>query len=158
MKTFKQIVQEKKLTPAEKKKREEVAQAIERDNPDMPMAKKMAIATATAKKVAEASVTTLSNYMRKSAADAAKPGASARRQDKRIGGQKMADDKIRKMQGKSSASKIAATSGVDEETAQKLVKVYNSLNSTNAEIFNQKLENGGKDLQDMINFANKIVG
>ena len=46
-------IEEKTLTPAEKKKREEVAQAIERDNPDMPMDKKMAIATATAKKVAE---------------------------------------------------------------------------------------------------------
>jgi uncharacterized protein YeaO (DUF488 family) len=46
-------LEEKTLTPAEKKKREEVAQAIERDNPDMPMAKKMAIATSTAKKVAE---------------------------------------------------------------------------------------------------------
>ena len=46
-------VEEKTLTPAEKKKREDVAKAIERDNPDMPMDKKMAIATATAKKVAE---------------------------------------------------------------------------------------------------------
>ena len=46
-------MEEKVLTPAEKKKREEIAQAIERDNPDMPMDKKMAIATATAKKVAE---------------------------------------------------------------------------------------------------------
>lgn len=46
-------IEEKTLTPAETKKREEVAQAIERDNPKMPMAKKMAIATATAKKVAE---------------------------------------------------------------------------------------------------------
>ena len=44
---------EKHLTPAEMKKREEVAQAIHRENPKMPMAKKMAIATATAKKVAE---------------------------------------------------------------------------------------------------------
>lgn len=46
-------MKEKKLTPAEKKKREEIAKAIEKDNPDMPMAKKMAIATATAKRVAE---------------------------------------------------------------------------------------------------------
>jgi hypothetical protein len=46
-------LEEKTLTPAEIKKREEVAQAIERDNPKMPMDKKMAIATATAKKVAE---------------------------------------------------------------------------------------------------------
>ena len=46
-------LEEKKLTPAEMKKREEVAKAIERENPNMPMGKKMAIATATAKKVAE---------------------------------------------------------------------------------------------------------
>jgi len=49
----KEAVDEKTLTPAEKKKREEIAKAMERDNPGMPMAKKMAIATATAKKVAE---------------------------------------------------------------------------------------------------------
>jgi hypothetical protein len=46
-------LEEKVLTKAEKKKREEVAQAIERDNPGMPMDKKMAIATSTAKRVAE---------------------------------------------------------------------------------------------------------
>lgn len=50
---FKIKLQEKILTAAEKRKREEIAQAIERDNPGMPMDKKMAIATATAKKVAE---------------------------------------------------------------------------------------------------------
>ena len=44
---------EKTLTPAEKKKREEIAKAIEKDSPNMPMDKKMAIATATAKRVAE---------------------------------------------------------------------------------------------------------
>lgn len=49
----KRLQSEKTLTPAEIKKREEIAKAMERDNPDMPMAKKMAIATATAKKVAE---------------------------------------------------------------------------------------------------------
>lgn len=48
-----EVVDEKTLTPAELKKREEVAKAIGRENPDMPMAKKMAIATATAKKVTE---------------------------------------------------------------------------------------------------------
>ena len=47
---------EKKLTPAEKKKREEIAKAMEKDNPDMPMDQKMAIATAQAKKVAEETV------------------------------------------------------------------------------------------------------
>ena len=50
---FRTVIDEKTLTPAEMKKREEVAQALERENPDMPMDKKMAIATATAKKVAE---------------------------------------------------------------------------------------------------------
>ena len=44
---------EKTLTPAEMKKREEIAKGIEKSNPDMPMSKKMAIATASAKKVAE---------------------------------------------------------------------------------------------------------
>jgi hypothetical protein len=44
---------EKTLTPAEKKKREEIAMAMERENPGIPMGKKMAIATATAKRVAE---------------------------------------------------------------------------------------------------------
>lgn len=56
MKTFQTLrseIQEKTLTAAEMKKREEVAKAIERENPNMPMGKKMAIATATAKKVAE---------------------------------------------------------------------------------------------------------
>ena len=52
MKSFDQL-REKHLTPAEMKKREEVAKAIKRENPNMPMAQKMAIATATAKKVAE---------------------------------------------------------------------------------------------------------
>jgi len=50
----KEEIEEKTLTPAEMKKREEIAQAIEKDQPDMPMDKKMAIATAQAKKVAEA--------------------------------------------------------------------------------------------------------
>lgn len=53
---FRADLVEKTLTPAEKKKREEIAQAIERENPNMDMAKKMAIATATAKKVAEGSI------------------------------------------------------------------------------------------------------
>ena len=43
-------VQERKLTDKEMKKREDVAQAIKRDDPDMPMDKKMAIATSVAKK------------------------------------------------------------------------------------------------------------
>ena len=52
-KSFKKNISEKTLTPAEKKKREEVAKAIERENPNMPMGMKMGIATMTAKRVAE---------------------------------------------------------------------------------------------------------
>ena len=43
---------ERKLTGAEEDKREDVAKAIEKDKPKMPMGKKMAIATAQAKKSA----------------------------------------------------------------------------------------------------------
>lgn len=58
MKTFQMFLDEnaeldeKTLTDAEKKKREEIAKAIEKDDPDMPKDKKMAIATAAAKKAA----------------------------------------------------------------------------------------------------------
>ena len=58
--------------------------------------------------VDEVSSDKLGAYMRKSAADAGKPGASVRRQDKRIGGQSMADKKIRKKMGYSSTAKVAA--------------------------------------------------
>lgn len=44
---------EKTLTPAELKKREQIAQAMERQHPGMDKSKKMAIATAAAKRVAE---------------------------------------------------------------------------------------------------------
>ncbi len=62
---YKNAVTEKTLTPAEKKKREEIAQAIERDNPNMPMDKKMAIATAQAKKVAETILKTYKDFTSK---------------------------------------------------------------------------------------------
>ena len=49
---YEKMMGERKLTDAEKDKREEVAKAMEKDNPDMPMDKKMAIATSQAKKSA----------------------------------------------------------------------------------------------------------
>jgi hypothetical protein len=52
-KTLKQVLGEKHLTPAEMKKREDIAQGIEKSDPGMAMGKKMAIATAKAKQVAE---------------------------------------------------------------------------------------------------------
>jgi len=92
-KSKKEAVEEKKLTPAEMKKREEIAKAMERDNPGMDMSKKMAIATATAKKVAEKveqidelSPNTLSRYVKKADKQADKASdsysrAAARRSD-----------------------------------------------------------------------------
>jgi hypothetical protein len=205
-------MEEKTLTPAEIRKRDKIAKAIKKDDPDMPMDKKMAIATATAKRVAEAykvgqtvkptkgphagqdhevihvhgdgsynikpknmpasriryrlgaarakhdelkenpkfdprpgkswddyykkptkeakemdevSKDKLYNYMHKSADDVAKARGDARRQDKRIGGQKKADDKIRAMQGKRDAAhiKVPATEAkVDEISMTKLSK------------------------------------
>lgn len=52
-KSFSDILSEKKLTPNELAKREEIAKAMEKDNPGMNMGKKMAIATSVAKKVTE---------------------------------------------------------------------------------------------------------
>ena len=43
---------ERKLTPAEEEKREEIAKAMEEEDPDIDMSKKMAMATAQAKKSA----------------------------------------------------------------------------------------------------------
>ena len=54
-KTYRNCIKadERKLTDAEYEKKKEVAKAIKKDHPDMPEAKKYAIATATAKKVAQ---------------------------------------------------------------------------------------------------------
>jgi len=57
-------ITERKLTPTELKKREEIAAAIERDQPGMDKSKKMAIATAQAKKMSESKsgITEDTNY------------------------------------------------------------------------------------------------
>ena len=44
------------LSPAQLKKRDDIKKAIDRDDPDMDKSKKIAIATATAKKVADSIV------------------------------------------------------------------------------------------------------
>ena len=80
-KNFKNNIIEKTLTPAEMKKREEVAKAIEREKPNMPMGMKMAIATKTAKRVAESQdsepVTELSSELLGRYKKAASTSASA---------------------------------------------------------------------------------
>jgi hypothetical protein len=53
VKTIKQILGEKHLTPNELKARERIAKGIEKSDPGIDMGKKMAIATAKAKQVAE---------------------------------------------------------------------------------------------------------
>jgi hypothetical protein len=55
MKSLKQILGERHMTPAEKEKREDIAQGIEKSNPNMPMSKKMAIATSKAMNESESS-------------------------------------------------------------------------------------------------------
>jgi len=47
---YDEVMGERKLTKAEKEKREEIAKAMEEEDPDIDMSKKMAIATAQAKK------------------------------------------------------------------------------------------------------------
>lgn len=78
-KDLKNNIIEKTLTPAEMKKREEIAKAMEKTKPDMPMGMKMAIATDAAKKVAEGkkSVTELSNELLGRYKKAASTSASA---------------------------------------------------------------------------------
>jgi hypothetical protein len=54
--TTRKLVGERTLTPAEMKKREQIAKAMGRENPKMDMSKKMAIATAQAKKISEENI------------------------------------------------------------------------------------------------------
>ena len=125
MKTFKEL-REKTLTPAEKKKREEIAKAIEKDQPDMPMAKKMAIATATAKRVAEGA----ENYTVKKGAYTRKVDGKTADKMKRQGWKIVARESLEegKMkefhdyidQGKS-AQWIAKKMGLDMKTVKELM-------------------------------------
>ena len=56
---------EASLSPAQLKKRDEIKKAIDRDNPGMDKSKKIAIATATAKRVAQKIVDDVSTIMEK---------------------------------------------------------------------------------------------
>lgn len=103
-------VTEKKLTPAEMKKREEVAKAIERDNPDMPMDKKMAIATATAKKVAEAKLDPVDHKELK--------GSHADRKDKDIDNDGDVDTSDEYLHNRRKAVKKAMAKKMKEEAEQ----------------------------------------
>lgn len=128
-------MEEKVLTPAEKKKREEIAQAIERDNPDMPMDKKMAIATATAKKVAEEDVKEVStdklgHYIRKASDATGHRKLPTHKVDNRYTGVARAQDKLAKS-GKMGTTaqrvskvKVGASEEVEPATNQSLFHNY----------------------------------
>ena len=106
--------------------------------------------------VSEVSSNTLGNYMRKSAAAAAKPGASARTQDKRIGGQKMADNKIRKKMGYSSPAKVPAGTNEahhDSEGIKAMKKAGNA--KADAE---RKERQEGKARDRLLKMMNKASG
>lgn len=95
--------------------------------------------------IKEISSNKLGDYMRKSAADAAKrgPGQSARRQDKRIAGQSMADKKIRKKMGYSSDAKVPAGKNEDAKkfaTADKMNYKKTNMNGAPSNVEEQKMD------------------
>lgn len=106
-------LREKKLTPNELKKREDIAKAIERDDPGIDRSKKMAIATAQAKKVAEdaesvneLSQATKDRYFRKSVGDHQHANAVRKDANSRGDGQTAAAMKkrmVKRNQGQSRA-------------------------------------------------------
>ena len=95
---------EKTLTPAEKKKREEIAMAMERENPGMPMGKKMAIATSTAKRVAEENLDEISTKTLAKAAKSASDPDSDYYYGKSHDPQKFADHAKKTKDAKSAAA------------------------------------------------------
>jgi len=126
VKSFKEL-REKTLTPAEKKKREEIAKAIEKDEPNMPMDKKMAIATAQAKKVAEGA----EKYTVKKGNMTRKVDGATADKMKRQGWKLIATEGLDEgamsdfhlmVQEKVPAEKIAKELGLDLKTVKKLMK------------------------------------
>lgn len=104
---------EKTLTAAEKRKREEVAKAIKRENPGMDKSMKMAIATATAKRVAEDAV---SDYMAKGGKVTTAPYKKPRKAEKTDYSSKHIGGKGEHKSGK--AANTTSPRPVGEETEQ----------------------------------------
>lgn len=164
--TFSDVVYEKKLTPAELKKREEVAQAIERDNPEMPMDKKMAIATATAKKVAEeaeeldeVSKQTLGSYIKKATAD-------TRNLDKKAKSSKDLADKsgrnsfdvLSKIQSDRAEKRMKGISKATDRLTKEEVEELDEANTMQMakEIEAYAVKSGGIDKADMMKVAGML--
>lgn len=104
---------EKTLTAAEKSKREEVAKAIKREHPGMDKSMKMAIATATAKRVAEDAV---SDYMAKGGKVTTAPYKKPRKAEKTDYSSKHIGGKGEHKSGK--AANTTSPKPVGEETEQ----------------------------------------
>jgi hypothetical protein len=124
------------------------------------------LAKEEAEQIDEVSATTLSKYSTK----------AARQGDDRLAGQKMADEKIRKQQGKSSTAKVAAESvDLDEafkagamklndgssvtltnESSNSLNNLFNQLSSSNKTKMEQRLMSGSKGFNEILAFAKEV--
>lgn len=122
---------EKTLTPAELKKREEIAQAMEREKPGMAMKKKMAIATAVAKRVAEEVVV--------EAADA-KEGKKAAKGKAVMPATGVYD---------SIPLGISVKEQVEEETDVSLLEMFAALDDEEQKLFVEMLESDGELLGEI---------
>ena len=165
MKTFN--LKEKTLTPAEKKKREEIAQAIQRDNPDMPMDKKMAIATATAKRVAEDDdLKDVAKKLKGASKTHSKQADVIMKHVKDMGEEVLYEaDAITTLQKAAKSSRpmrikfdSGTTENLDKQTAEQLLDVHKKLNSSNKKRFEQNLFKSSLDFMKMVDFAVKKAG
>jgi hypothetical protein len=124
-------IDEKTLTPAEMKKREEVVKAIKKGNPKMDKSMAYAIATKTAKRVAEEaeeldeiSVKKLTDYAAKASDARGHRNMPAEKLDKRYKSMALAHEKIRARHAKVAAEGYVPTADepteADKKTAQKV--------------------------------------
>ncbi len=171
-------LKEASMSPTDMKQREDIVKGMKKNTQDFKDRygskwKSVMYATATkaamkeeAEQIDEVSATTLSKYSMK----------AARQGDDRLAGQKMADEKIRKQQGKSSTAKVAAESvDLDEafkagamklndgssvtltnESSNSLNNLFNQLSSSNKTKMEQRLMSGSKGFNEILAFAKEV--
>jgi len=156
--TTRKLVGETHLTPVEMKKREEIAKAMGRESPKMDMAKKMAIATAQAKKsekmnayradrdknmeeevqIDELSKATLGSYVKKAASDVAtKSAATARyaeRSQKEVENRKKTGDYSGYRQGREDDKTADKMFGKSWKRRQGIAKAVDKLTKESREL------------------------
>lgn len=174
----KRMKEEASMSPTDMKQRENIVKGMKKNTQDFKDRygskwKSVMYATATkaamkeeAEQIDEVSATTLSKYSMK----------AARQGDDRLAGQKMADEKIRKQQGKSSTAKVAAESvDLDEafkagamklndgssvtltnESSNSLNNLFNQLSSSNKTKMEQRLMSGSKGFNEILAFAKEV--